>query len=803
MDNSQNYKRERLKIRAWSSKSVRIAIIYGLFALYSAIIIPFLPLNEGKAFISDTQNAGFVFAILTSFACIMLGIMIVAKLRKFGNGAIFALHKVFCFFLLGFSALTVFVRIIENEEIYRVLYYYAIFTDIAFGLGLIIIQIAQIMNPRLHCCKVKTFYYLFSLLTAVLVIVFAIMTEQMIEDGLFVFYLAGEEYDVFIKLIYVFSGFYAFCVWYHLSLPVNDIMEPFRGKFYKKHTATNQVGYLGNILFTIFLLVESIYFIIIECYIFLYAMIIGLAFSIGSIVWGALYNSNYEKKRQLELRLKREKEEFERIQREEREKREREAAEEENKCLAEKDSLAARDVEAEKEAKVYDADSDRFLLKAGAMLKQNAFVADPYSLKIGDFVKTFIEKLNAENVVLLEEDAASLVATFASSRVVFVSGMDKSFIKPVINAFSNAFGTDIFVQNYYEKFIYEPEYEDVPVEDATVISAEGRYETAPAESLSDGVLTEAETAESGYANHIDAFIDENNVAPIPEYKPEPVYIKKEKPFIKDENVIKENKRHGIVSGIFSANCLSHLLVTIFFDFTEDDVKENQVSLLRAISEKQEKLQIGRRDYLQRTDFYYDEEIVLPDNLWAVCFVNGENYKEIINKFGFKHVGYVDVSPLLRNSAGEEAFTDADVEVGNGYDADKKAGDAVLSYEGITDNLEKVEEDNYVSEETWSKIDKLISAIKLAPEKALDNRFLRQMEIYSSVQKATGKSDGEILDLLIAYRILPYISSCGALREDVDLLEILDKIIGVDNLPLSQKTIKDLGLNAIRSRADVE
>ena len=771
---SKTYKQERAKIRAWSSKSVRWSIIYGLFALYSAILIPFIPINEGVAFISDTHNAGFVFAVLTSLACIMLGILIVAKLRQYGNGAVFTLHKVFFYFLIIYSAITVAVKIIGNEEIYNVLYYYAIFTDIAFGLGLLFIQIAQFCDSRLHVTKVKGFYFLFALLVAAATAGINFFAHEIMTSGYIVNTTNGSEFNTFYKLLYLLVGTYAFCVWCQASLPVNDMMEPFGGKFYRKKTASSKVGYIESIIFLIFLAVETVYYAISEYYIMLFAMIIGILLVVAVITWGAFYNRSYTKKLRA-LQIQAEKEEAERRRKEEREERERESAEQEMRSVAADVPLRRTETVQNKVINVYD-DGGSYLINARALLNQNSLIANLYSTKINSFIHNFVSRAKSENIEISDKDASSLIAAFAASRVVFVGGVNPSIVKNVMQAVSDAFDTDVFVEKYYEKIKYVPEYEYVLSEEQSI--------TQQDEESAEPKSEEPETN--------DVSTTENPTEPNTEHAP--IYVKKEKPFVKTEKIINENKKHGVVSGIFTANCLWHSIQTLFFDCTENGLTENQATLFRALSTRQKTLHVGKHAYLPRTDFYSDEDIELPDNLWAVCFVGEEQFKDALSRCDLRYSDYIKISPLILDGA---------LVASDSKDGEADTDNESLTYEGIVHELEETEEENYISEESWSKIDKLVVAIKLPQEYAFDNRFIRQMEIFSSVQKSAGKTDAEILDMIIAFKVLPYLASCGWSAEGVEWLEIFDKIIGADNLALSQKAITELGLAVSRSRTDVK
>ena len=786
---SKSYKQERAKIRAWSSRSVRWSIVYGLFALYSAILVPFIPINEGVAFISDTHNAGFVFAVLTSLVCIMLGILVVAKLRKYGNGAVYTLHNIFFYFLLIYSAITVAVRIIEDDEIYNVLYYYAIFTDIAFGVGILFIQVAQFCDSRLHVVKVKGFYFLFAFIVAALAVGINIFAYSIMDAG----YVGGARIDsdfkTFYKLFYLFAGAYAFCVWYQASLPVNELMEPFGGKFYRKKTATSKVGYIESIVFLAFLFVEAVYYAVSEYYIMLFAMFIGILLVSAVITWGVIYNKSYTRKLRL-LSIQAEKEEEERRQKEEREKNERESVDQEMRSIAADVPLYRTETVKDKEINIYD-EGGSYLINARALLNQNSRVSDLYSTKINGFIKYFVKQAKTENVELSEKDASTLIAAFASSRVIFVGGVNPSIIKNFMLTVSDAFDTDVFVEKYYEKLVYMPEYEYVLAEEQPIaqqneetVAQQGEQPAAQQNEENTGLNEELGVS--------DISVEEKQTEPVKEHAP--VYVKKEKPFVKTENVINQNKKHGVVSGIFAANCLGHYIDTLFFDCTETGISKQQAELFRAISSKQETLHVGNHTYLPKADFYMDEDIELPDNLWTVCFIGEEQYKDALSKYDLRYSDYIKISPLFSEGAsssndegGEEVYDD------NGF----------LSYEGIVKEVEEAEDENYISEECWNKIDKLISALKLPPEYAFDNRFIRQMEIFSSVQKLTGKTDEEILDMLIAFKVLPYLASCGWNSEGVDWLDVFDKIIGADNLALSQKAITELGFVASRSSKNVK
>lgn len=771
MENSpQKLKAERFKLRAWQSASARLAIIYGLIALYAAIMIPFIPI-DGAALINDTHNSGFIFAVLTSFACVMLGIYVVNKLRKFGNGAIYTLHRIYFWFLLIYCAFTTVIKIIGVDELYTTLYYYSVFTDIAFGIGLLFIQLAQFLNPRLHVTKAKGWYLFSCILTAGVITGLSFLAEAIINYSGGIYY--DDTFYVFYSLVFFITGVYLVINWFNAALPVNDFMTPFGGKFFKEKTATSKVGFAVNTGYMFFLIVEAVYFVANGYYILFYTMIISVLLVIALIVWAALYNADFERK--LREKSAAERAERLRVEREKAEAQARELAENQAQDISAKENADGDEQKPREKVRVYCDDDAKYLVKASALSRKNAMTGDPYAFKLNVFTTEFVKKMRDFGVLLSGSDASSFIAAMASSRMVFVSGVESSAVKPLISALSQAFDTNIFVEKYYDKFLYEPKYEEVI-----------EYTKAPNPQADETAPEISEKTEDGQeAVNDESLTDgEKTVEKAPELIP--VVTRKEIPFVRDEKVIKVNKKHGIVSGIFTANCLRHFVQAVFFDATNAKISMEQKILFRAVAAQKGAIKVGLHDYLPETEFYDYENIEIPDNMWAVCFVNDFNFKRVIGERAFSHCAFITMSPDVSGDIGQ-------------YDSE--SDDAFLSFEGIASNVEEAEDDNYLSEESWKKIDKIVAELKLPSDCAFDNRFIRQTEIFASVQMATGKSEEDALDFIIAYKILPYVASCKDAPKDLDRLEIVDRIVGLENAPLTKKMILDLGLGDTGRKTD--
>ena len=225
-------------------------------------------------------------------------------------------------------------------------------------------------------------------------------------------------------------------------------------------------NYIESIIFLIFLAVETVYYAISEYYIMLFAMIIGILLVVAVITWGAFYNRSYTKKLRA-LQIQAEKEEAERRRKEEREERERESAEQEMRSVAADVPLRRTETVQNKVINVYD-DGGSYLINARALLNQNSLIANLYSTKINSFIHNFVSRAKSENIEISDKDASSLIAAFAASRVVFVGGVNPSIVKNVMQAVSDAFDTDVFVEKYYEKIKYVPEYEYVLSEEQSI-----------------------------------------------------------------------------------------------------------------------------------------------------------------------------------------------------------------------------------------------------------------------------------------------------------------------------------------------
>ncbi len=115
---------------------------------------------------------------------------------------------------------------------------------------------------------------------------------------------------------------------------------------------------------------------------------------------------------------------------------------------------------------------------------------------------------------------------------------------------------------------------------------------------------------------------------------------------------------------------------------------------------------------------------------------------------------------------------------------------MLSFGHFNELIRINREEFLLSEETWKKIDDLSDFLKTKERVALGNKEYCLIEDYISTYASMGYSLEEALDSVLALRILPFILSNNLEEERRhELLEILDKILGVDNNILSSKLLK--------------
>ncbi len=122
---------------------------------------------------------------------------------------------------------------------------------------------------------------------------------------------------------------------------------------------------------------------------------------------------------------------------------------------------------------------------------------------------------------------------------------------------------------------------------------------------------------------------------------------------------------------------------------------------------------------------------------------------------------------------------------------------VLSLASFEEMLEQAKVQRYLSEEEWKTLDALEDYIaQRLPAYRLSNRVARQIEAYTALYlSAEGKAQ-EVLDLAVAYKMLPALVECPVevLSDPINGLSLfLDQTFGLDHMPHCLRVLKQMHL----------
>ena len=120
----------------------------------------------------------------------------------------------------------------------------------------------------------------------------------------------------------------------------------------------------------------------------------------------------------------------------------------------------------------------------------------------------------------------------------------------------------------------------------------------------------------------------------------------------------------------------------------------------------------------------------------------------------------------------------------------------LSFDRLARLCKDAEEEYYLTEENWQKIDTLVEQLSGVYTFTLGNRVVMAMERFVGVYMATGATENEALDAVLSSILLPAVLTspiCSTAEESVDISERLDTIFGLENLPTCSEMLKTCGL----------
>ena len=121
---------------------------------------------------------------------------------------------------------------------------------------------------------------------------------------------------------------------------------------------------------------------------------------------------------------------------------------------------------------------------------------------------------------------------------------------------------------------------------------------------------------------------------------------------------------------------------------------------------------------------------------------------------------------------------------------------LLSADSVMNAARNVKENYFIPEEYWKKIDLVEEYIAKRCKFVIDNKTIRRMESYAAVSLAAGATVYEAVDGALAGKVLPALAHCdkdSLLSEEDSISALIDRVFGLDNMPLSQELLRRLGV----------
>jgi len=168
---------------------------------------------------------------------------------------------------------------------------------------------------------------------------------------------------------------------------------------------------------------------------------------------------------------------------------------------------------------------------------------------------------------------------------------------------------------------------------------------------------------------------------------------------------------------------------------------------------------------------------LPQNVWFVLRVShGAVY------FGHDNNAFIDLSEVTFASENK---------------GENVAALGLISAKRLRDLAESADESYYIPEEYWKKLDALEEYICKRTGWELGNKTICWMENYASVYLACGGEYYELLDRLVVSVMLPQLLGCSKeelVAENDGLASLIDRVFGLDNMPLCNEFMKRISVH---------
>lgn len=121
-------------------------------------------------------------------------------------------------------------------------------------------------------------------------------------------------------------------------------------------------------------------------------------------------------------------------------------------------------------------------------------------------------------------------------------------------------------------------------------------------------------------------------------------------------------------------------------------------------------------------------------------------------------------------------------------------DNKLSFERLMHTLRDIEENHYIDELSWKKIDQFEAYVNDHLPFKLDNKIIRQLEIFSTMYTVSGGEQLDCLDTMLSSKLLNIVLSLNITRQDIEdegFIEVFDRVFGLENLMTSKELVKTI------------
>ena len=203
-------------------------------------------------------------------------------------------------------------------------------------------------------------------------------------------------------------------------------------------------------------------------------------------------------------------------------------------------------------------------------------------------------------------------------------------------------------------------------------------------------------------------------------------------------------------------------------------------LEHAFSEREVKAKDVNRKYANLSG---DETVMLPANRRIFLRISSDRQIPLDAEL-LRSAAWVEAKAISSREVIEDTSDESEIETIN-----------ALSFNRLLQLTEESEKVCYLAEETWKRIDELSDYLAQFVDFRMDNKLAVAMERFVGVYMASGSSETEATDAVIASLILPQTLALLSRKQDRDhapLLQFIDGHFGMENLPMCADFLKKYG-----------